>query len=183
MHIQCSVLYQCCPSVTAAWSLQSIIDIDQQALNMCELHTLNALINYSATTAVVARLTLLQLASCSAKSCRPATACLLCLAHQISFCPVWRCNMWWLQSEGNTFREAYGRIMGTQLVCCWLAVLLSFMPPRALRRCFPPLVTGTTIFLIGAGLIGTGLTVQTPSRTDLSRQEQTNHVSNRSNNS
>ena len=64
-----------------------------------------------------------------------------------------------LQSGGNTFIEAYGRILGTQLVCCWVAVALSFMPPRMLRRCFPPMVTGLTIFLIGAGLIGTGLKV------------------------
>ncbi|DBB13713.1 TPA: hypothetical protein ACH3X3_000728 [Trebouxia sp. C0006] len=62
-----------------------------------------------------------------------------------------------MMSGGNTFIEAYGRILGTQLVCCWVAVALSFMPPRMLRRCFPPMVTGLTIFLIGAGLIGTGL--------------------------
>ncbi len=67
-----------------------------------------------------------------------------------------------MQSAGNTFVEAYGRILGTQLVCCWLAVALSFMPPRMLRRCFPPMVTGLTIFLIGAGLIGTGLKVGHP---------------------
>ncbi|KAL3148343.1 hypothetical protein ABBQ38_013800 [Trebouxia sp. C0009 RCD-2024] len=60
-------------------------------------------------------------------------------------------------AEGNTFVQAYGRILGTQITCCWLAVLLSFMPPRMLKRCFPPMVTGLTIFLIGAGLIGTGL--------------------------
>ena len=64
-----------------------------------------------------------------------------------------------MQSEGNTFIEAYGRILGTQITCCWLAVLLSFMPPRMLKRCFPPMVTGLTIFLIGAGLIGSGLKV------------------------
>ena len=64
-----------------------------------------------------------------------------------------------LQAEGNTFNEAYGRILGTQITCCWLAVLLSFMPPRMLKRCFPPMVTGVTIFLIGAGLIGEGLKV------------------------
>ena len=33
------------------------------------------------------------------------------------------------------------------------------MPPRMLKRCFPPMVTGLTIFLIGAGLIGSGLKV------------------------
>ena len=67
-----------------------------------------------------------------------------------------------VQKEGDSFIGAYGRILGTQLVCCWLAVILSFMPPRMLKRCFPPMVTGLTIFLIGAGLIGTGLKVSCP---------------------
>ena len=31
---------------------------------------------------------------------------------------------------------------------------MSFFPPRALKRIFPPIVTGTVIFLIGASLIG-----------------------------
>eukprot|EP00891_Asterochloris_glomerata_P005932 jgi/Astpho2/5932/Aster-02419 len=62
-----------------------------------------------------------------------------------------------MMKAGDTWSEAYSRILGTLLVCAWLTVALSFMPPKLLRRIFPPLVTGSTIFLIGAGLIGTGL--------------------------
>lgn len=31
---------------------------------------------------------------------------------------------------------------------------MSFSPPRALKRIFPPIITGTVIFLIGASLVG-----------------------------
>ena len=31
---------------------------------------------------------------------------------------------------------------------------MSFVPPRTLKRIFPPMVTGTVILLIGASLIG-----------------------------
>lgn len=79
-------------------------------------------------------------------------------AHHMLLCNACTATVL-LQAEGNTFIEAYGRILGTQITCCWLAVLLSFMPPRMLKRCFPPMVTGVTIFLIGAGLIGAGLQV------------------------
>lgn len=89
--------------------------------------------------------------SASYQTCKLAYLhCPLCIASKVSSS---------LQAEGNTFIEAYGRILGTQITCCWLAVLLSFMPPRMLKRCFPPMVTGLTIFLIGAGLIGSGLKV------------------------
>jgi xanthine/uracil permease len=42
------------------------------------------------------------------------------------------------------------------LLCCWLEVFLSFTPPRTLRKIFPPVVTGTTVVLIGFALTTTG---------------------------
>ena len=39
-------------------------------------------------------------------------------------------------------QKAGDRILGTLLGCAWLTVALSFMPPKLLRRIFPPLVTG-----------------------------------------
>ncbi|OSX72760.1 hypothetical protein BU14_0407s0024 [Porphyra umbilicalis] len=53
--------------------------------------------------------------------------------------------------------DAFGRYLGTVAVCCLLEVGLSFLPARATRKVFPPLVTGVTVFLIGASLVGTGL--------------------------
>ncbi|KZP18862.1 xanthine/uracil permease [Athelia psychrophila] len=50
--------------------------------------------------------------------------------------------------------DAYGLLLGTSLICAFLEIGMSFAPPRALKRVFPPLVTGTVILLIGASLIG-----------------------------
>ncbi|CAM9171480.1 unnamed protein product [Ascophyllum nodosum] len=52
--------------------------------------------------------------------------------------------------------KAYGAVLGTLLVCSWVEVVLSFIRPTVLRKVFPPVVTGVTVFLIGAALVGTG---------------------------
>lgn len=66
-----------------------------------------------------------------------------------------------LQNDGDSFDVAYGRFIGVLLVCTWLVVAISFMPEKMVKRIFPPLVPGVTIFLIGAALIGTGFLVRT----------------------
>ncbi|KAI0311854.1 permease family-domain-containing protein, partial [Amylostereum chailletii] len=68
--------------------------------------------------------------------------------------------------------DAYGMLLGTSLVACFLEIFMSFVPPRILKRVFPPMVTGTlfasvvpwnsaptpdsgtVILMIGASLIG-----------------------------
>jgi len=58
---------------------------------------------------------------------------------------------------GNSGADAYGKFLGTVLVGCLAEVLISFIPPRVLTKLFPPLVTGTTVTLIGVSLIATGM--------------------------
>lgn len=60
-------------------------------------------------------------------------------------------------SKGYTFEESYGAILGTLLVSTISPALLSFMSIKAIRRVFPPIVTGVTIMLIGIHLTGAGL--------------------------
>ncbi|KAK7472744.1 hypothetical protein VKT23_000854 [Stygiomarasmius scandens] len=80
-------------------------------------------------------------------------------------------------SDGTVTREAcpdaYGMLLGTSLICSFLEIFMSFVPPRILKRIFPPMVTGktkprmsnfkanamfliagTVILMIGASLIG-----------------------------
>jgi len=61
-------------------------------------------------------------------------------------------------ADGNPLAcpRGYGAILGTQCICALLEVLMSFTPPKLLKRIFPPLVTGPTVLLIGVKLIGTG---------------------------
>ncbi|KAJ6620131.1 xanthine/uracil permease [Mycena sp. CBHHK59/15] len=61
-------------------------------------------------------------------------------------------------ADGNVTRnacpDAYGKLLGTSLICAFLEMFIAFVPPRVLKRVFPPMVTGTVVLLIGAGLIG-----------------------------
>ncbi|TBU38716.1 Xanthine/uracil permease [Dichomitus squalens] len=51
--------------------------------------------------------------------------------------------------------DAYGKVLaGTSLICAFLEIFMSFIPARALKRIFPPMVTGTVIVMIGASLVG-----------------------------
>ncbi|KAK0713144.1 permease family-domain-containing protein [Lasiosphaeria miniovina] len=52
--------------------------------------------------------------------------------------------------------DAYGALLGTAAVCALLEILISFIPPKAMLRIFPPIVTGPTVMLIGVSLIESG---------------------------
>lgn len=52
--------------------------------------------------------------------------------------------------------QGYGAILGTAAVCAFLEIGLSFLPPKVMQKIFPPIVTGTTVFLIGVSLITAG---------------------------
>lgn len=58
---------------------------------------------------------------------------------------------------GEACPQAYGKWLGTAMVASLLEIVLSFLPANVLRNMFPPIVTGSTVFLIGASLIGVGL--------------------------
>ncbi|KAJ3126467.1 hypothetical protein HK098_007519 [Nowakowskiella sp. JEL0407] len=47
----------------------------------------------------------------------------------------------------------WGAFLGTVMISAWFGVGLSLLPHKVLKRLFPPIVTGPTLFLIGANLI------------------------------
>jgi len=53
--------------------------------------------------------------------------------------------------------QGYGAILGTSSLCALLEIVLSFLPPKALKKLFPPLVTGPTVMLIGVKLVESAL--------------------------
>ncbi|KAI8362537.1 purine permease [Mortierella sp. GBAus27b] len=53
--------------------------------------------------------------------------------------------------------KAWGAFLGTCMVCSLLPIILSFLPPRVLKRVFPPIVTGVTVMLIGVHLVFSGM--------------------------
>ncbi|KIV90480.1 hypothetical protein, variant 1 [Exophiala mesophila] len=52
--------------------------------------------------------------------------------------------------------DAYGALIGTCAICALTEVAIAFMPPKLLKKIFPPIVTGPTVMLIGVHLIETG---------------------------
>ncbi|KAB8616632.1 hypothetical protein FH972_025967 [Carpinus fangiana] len=81
----------------------------------------------------------------------PVAAGALAQMYGSGYCP--------LDAEGNKLPcpQGYGAILATQCCCGLLEILLSFMPPKVLKRIFPPLVTGPTVALIGLSLVKTGI--------------------------
>mmetsp|Transcript_34845 Transcript_34845/g.98797 ORF Transcript_34845/g.98797 Transcript_34845/m.98797 type:complete len:671 (-) Transcript_34845:52-2064(-) len=55
------------------------------------------------------------------------------------------------------FPTAYGSLLGVFALGSCVEFGASFVPTRILRAIFPPYITGVTVFLIGASLIGTGV--------------------------
>ncbi|KAG0205880.1 hypothetical protein BGX28_002570 [Mortierella sp. GBA30] len=53
--------------------------------------------------------------------------------------------------------DAWGRLLGTCMMCSILPICLSFVPPRVLKKVFPPIVTGITVMLIGVHLVTSGM--------------------------
>lgn len=59
-----------------------------------------------------------------------------------------------IQARGFSWNDAYGKFLGTNMVCSFATTLISFLPPRVLRRLFPTWIAGLTVFLVGVNLIG-----------------------------
>lgn len=53
-------------------------------------------------------------------------------------------------------KKGYGRFIGTCMVASLLEVGIAMIPPKFLKKIFPPVVTGTAVLLIGGGLISSG---------------------------
>jgi len=66
------------------------------------------------------------------------------------------------QAQGYSWNDAYGKFLGTNMVCSFATTLISFLPPRVLRKLFPTWIAGLTVFLVGVTLIGVaGISVGT----------------------
>jgi NCS2 family nucleobase:cation symporter-2 len=85
------------------------------------------------------------------------TGMLSVLGTSFGFLPIYENAIAQMRGEGYSGKEAYGKMLGTTMVCALLEVFLSFLPKDKLRRMFPSVVTGVAVMLIGAGLTATGI--------------------------
>jgi uric acid-xanthine permease len=79
------------------------------------------------------------------------------MGTSFTFLPIYEISIAQMTAAGIDGTVAFGKLIGTSMVCCLFEVLFSFLPIRYMKRIFPPIVTAVTVILIGVGLIGTGM--------------------------
>mmetsp|Transcript_24367 Transcript_24367/g.36111 ORF Transcript_24367/g.36111 Transcript_24367/m.36111 type:complete len:422 (-) Transcript_24367:46-1311(-) len=83
---------------------------------------------------------------------------LMCLiATSFAFLPTAEESIKLMMAEGKTFDEAYGSLLGVFLLGSVFQAGIAFIPPRILRKIFPPWLAGMGVFLIGINLTGVGV--------------------------
>ena len=62
-----------------------------------------------------------------------------------------------MKADGLTGEEAYGKMLGTSMLCAVLEIFFSLLPGKTIRKIFPPVVSAVAVTLIGVALTGTGM--------------------------
>ncbi len=85
----------------------------------------------------------------------------ICASHNVTGAPVFTGDCCAQAGFNKDCRGAgakgYGKFLGTCMVAAFVEIFLSFIPPRIMRKLFPPVVTGAAVMLIGGGLISSGM--------------------------
>jgi len=79
------------------------------------------------------------------------------MGTSFTFLPIFEIAIDQMKRDGIDGRAAYGKMLGTSMVCGLLELGLSVLPAKRLRAIFPPIVTSITVMLIGVALTGTGM--------------------------
>lgn len=74
-----------------------------------------------------------------------------------TFLPVFEISISQMINDGVDGTTAYGRMLGTSMLCGLLPFVFTMLPIRMLKAIFPTLVTSITVILIGVALVGTGM--------------------------
>eukprot|EP00217_Crustomastix_stigmatica_P001348 CAMPEP_0183818248 /NCGR_PEP_ID=MMETSP0803_2-20130417/61944_1 /TAXON_ID=195967 /ORGANISM="Crustomastix stigmata, Strain CCMP3273" /LENGTH=580 /DNA_ID=CAMNT_0026063137 /DNA_START=17 /DNA_END=1759 /DNA_ORIENTATION=- len=85
------------------------------------------------------------------------TGCLSVIGTSFTMLPIFESAIAQMKADGTDAYDAYGKMLGTVMLCSFLEIFLSFVPPDKLRKMFPPIVSGVTVMLIGVSLTGTGM--------------------------
>jgi len=74
-----------------------------------------------------------------------------------TFLPIFEISIRNMKADGVDPYDAYGKMLGTAMVCGLLELLFSITAIKSLKKIFPPVVTSVTVILIGVALTGTGM--------------------------
>lgn len=79
------------------------------------------------------------------------------MGTSFTFLPLFEIAIRQMKADGVDGETAYGRMLGTSMVCGLLELVFAFLPLNILKSIFPPVVTSITVMLIGVALTGTGM--------------------------
>jgi NCS2 family nucleobase:cation symporter-2 len=79
------------------------------------------------------------------------------MGTSFTFLPIFEIGIRQQTADGVDAETAYGRMLGTSMLCCLLELFFSVMPLLWVKKIFPPIVTSITVILIGVALTGTGM--------------------------
>ena len=79
------------------------------------------------------------------------------MGTSFTFLPIFEIAIRQMKADGISGEDAYGKMLGTTMVCSLLELFFSVMPIKAIKKTFPPIVSSITVILIGVALTGTGM--------------------------
>eukprot|EP00978_Attheya_sp_CCMP212_P045334 scaffold342680_cov57-Attheya_sp.AAC.1 len=79
------------------------------------------------------------------------------MGTSFTFLPIFEIGIRQMKADGIDGYDAYGKMLGTCMVCALLELMFSVLPRTWLFKVFSPIVTSITVMLIGVALTGTGM--------------------------
>jgi len=79
------------------------------------------------------------------------------MGTSFTFLPIFEISISQMKANGIEGFEAYGKMLGTAMICSLLELFLSLLPIKIIVTLIPPLVSSITVMLIGIALTGTGM--------------------------
>jgi len=79
------------------------------------------------------------------------------MGTSFTFLPIFEIAIRQMKADGIEGTVAYGKMLGTSMLCALLEVVFSLIPGGMIQKIFPPVVSAITVTLIGVALTGTGM--------------------------
>mmetsp|Transcript_11499 Transcript_11499/g.25241 ORF Transcript_11499/g.25241 Transcript_11499/m.25241 type:complete len:277 (+) Transcript_11499:149-979(+) len=85
------------------------------------------------------------------------TGLLSVMGTSFTFLPIFEIAIRQMKADGIEGTDAYGKMLGTSMLCAVLEIIFSLFPGKYIQKMFPPVVSAVTVTLIGVALTGTGM--------------------------
>lgn len=79
------------------------------------------------------------------------------MGTSFTFLPIFEIAIQQMKADGIEGTVAYGKMLGTSMLCACLEIVFSIAPAKIVQKIFPPVVSAVTVTLIGVALTGTGM--------------------------